>query len=199
MTTFPQPLKDLIEAFRKFPGIGEKSAQRFAFYLLRQPPEQVKNLAQRIASLQEHITVCQICGMIDETSPCRFDRDKNRDGSTICVVAETLDALVIENSGEYKGRYHVLGGVLNPLEGVTPEKLNIASLLERVKRDKPREIIIATNPDLEGETTALHLKKALAPFKVKVTRLGRGLPMGASLEYADEVTIASALRGRQNA
>ncbi len=197
MTTFPKPLHDLIAAFRKFPGVGEKSAQRFAFYLLRQPPAEVKNLAARLAALPDRIAVCEICGLIDEISPCRFDRDQHRDRSTICVVAETLDVLVIENSGEYKGRYHVLGGVLNPLEGVTPEKLNLASLVKRVKQERPAEVIIATNPDLEGETTALHLKKVLAPLKVKVTRLGRGLPMGASLEYADEVTVANALKGRQ--
>lgn len=198
MPSFPRPLQTLIEAFKKFPGVGEKSAQRFAFYLLGLPAEELTALARGLAALPAKIVRCQRCGMVDETSPCRYDRDGQRDGTILCVVAETPDVTVIEQSGEFHGRYHVLGGVLNPLEGITPEKLNIASLIQRLKHDKIREVIIATNPDLEGETTALHLKKILSPLVSKVTRLGRGLPMGATLEYADEVTIANALRGRQS-
>ncbi|MBI4093223.1 MAG: recombination protein RecR [Candidatus Kerfeldbacteria bacterium] len=199
MAIFPKPLQALIEAFRKFPGVGEKNAQRYAFYLLRQSPEFLENLAKHIVELPAHIVRCAICGLVDESSPCRFDRDTGRDSTTICVVAETPDVAVIEQSGEFHGRYHVLGGVLNPLEGITPDQLNIQSLLERIRNNRVREVIIATNPDLEGETTSLHLKKILAPLKVKVTRLGKGLPMGATLEYADEVTVANALRGRQSA
>lgn len=198
MASFPPSLKKLIEVFRKFPGVGDKSAQRFVFHLLRQSPADLTALGQQIAELPQRVTRCKVCGLVDDASPCRFCRDSNRDRSIICVVAETPDVTVIEQSGEFKGRYHVLGGVLNPLEGVTPDQLSIASLLERVRTDKAREVIIATNPDMEGETTALHLKKVLTPLNVKVTRLGRGLPMGATLEYADEVTVANALRGRQN-
>ncbi|MBI4089853.1 MAG: recombination protein RecR [Candidatus Kerfeldbacteria bacterium] len=198
MAAFPPALQKLIEFFRKFPGVGDKSAQRFVFHLLRQPPAELTSLGQQIAELPQHVTRCQVCGLVDDASPCRFDRDSNRDRTIICVVAETPDVTVIERSGEFRGRYHVLGGVLNPLEGVTPDQLNLTSLLERVRADKVREVIIATNPDMEGETTALHLKKVLAPLHVKVSRLGRGLPMGSTLEYADEVTVANALRGRQN-
>ncbi|MBI4425996.1 MAG: recombination protein RecR [Candidatus Kerfeldbacteria bacterium] len=199
MAQLPKPLQELVDAFRKFPGVGDKNAQRFTFHLLRQSPADLKALSERIASLPARVTRCSVCGLVDEASPCRFDRDPSRDQTTVCVVAETPDVSVIEQSGEYHGRYHVLGGVLNPLEGVTPDQLNLASLLERVKTDHVREVIIATNPDMEGETTALHLKKILRPLGVTVTRLGRGLPMGATLEYADEVTVANALRGRQNA
>lgn len=198
MATLPRPLQDLIEALRKLPGVGEKSAQRYAFHLLRQPPEELEKLAGMIAGLPARITRCAVCGMIDESSPCRFDRDPKRDPGIICVVAETTDAAVIEKSGEFHGRYHVLGGVLNPLEGVTPDRLSIEALVERVKKDGVREVIIATNPDMEGETTALHLKKLLDPLTA-VTRLGKGLPMGATLEYADEVTVANALAGRRKA
>lgn len=198
MASFPPSLQKLIEVFRKFPGVGDKSAQRFVFHLLRQSPTDLTALGQQIAELPQRVTRCQVCGLVDDASPCRFDRDPNRDRTIICVVAETPDVTVIEQSGEFRGRYHVLGGVLNPLEGVTPDQLSIASLLERVRTDQVREVIIATNPDMEGETTALHLKKVLTPLHVKVTRLGRGLPMGATLEYADEVTVANALRGRQS-
>ncbi len=196
MAGLPRPLRELVEELRKLPGVGEKSAQRYAFYLLRQRPEDLSRLADQIKGLQGRVVRCGICGMIDETSPCRYDRDTGRDTSIICVVAETPDASIIEQSGEFHGRYHVLGGVLNPIEGVTPDTLNIRTLIERVRKNGVREVLIATNPDMEGETTALHLRKLLEPFKVQITRLGRGLPMGSSLEYADEVTVANALRGR---
>ncbi|MBI5404914.1 MAG: recombination protein RecR [Candidatus Kerfeldbacteria bacterium] len=200
MAAFPKPLQELIDVFRTFPGVGEKNAQRYAFFLLRQSPTDLARLAEKIRELPTRIVRCATCGMVDESSPCRYDRDQTRDGSVLCVVAETTDVPVIEQSGAFKGRYHILGGVLNPLEGVTPDKLNIDALVERIRRDRVTEVIIATNPDMEGETTALHLKKLLASLaNVKVTRLGRGLPMGATLEYADEVTVANALRGRQSA
>lgn len=197
MAQLPKPLQELVETFRNFPGVGEKVAQRFAFYLLRLPSDELARLSQKITELPQRITRCEVCGMVDETSPCRYDKDLKRDASVLCVVAETTDVSVIEQSGEFSGRYHVLGGVLNPLEGITPDKLNVSSLLKRVKQETIKEVIIATNPDLEGETTALHLKKILAPLNVKITRIGRGLPMGSTLEYADEVTVANALRGRQ--
>jgi len=195
----PKPLLELVEELRKLPGVGEKSAQRYAFFLLRQRPEDLSRLAEQIRNLPASVVSCTICGMIDEATPCRFDRDPARDQSILCIVAETPDVAVIEQSGEFRGRYHVLGGVLNPLEEVTPDKLNIASLATRIQKDHVKEVVIATNPDMEGETTALHLKKLLAPLHVNVTRLGKGLPMGATLEYADEVTVANALRGRQKA
>ncbi len=197
VTGLPKPLQALVEELRRLPGVGEKSAQRYAFFLLRRSPEELERLASMIGALPGAVVRCKVCGMIDEQSPCRFDRDQPRDPSVICVVAETPDVAVIEQSGEFKGRYHVLGGVLNPLDGITPDKLNIDSLVARIKKDRVKEVVIATNPDMEGETTALHLKKLLAPLNVNVTRLGKGLPMGATLEYADEVTVANALRGRQ--
>ncbi len=193
----PKPLQALVEELRRLPGVGDKSAQRYAFFLLRQSPEQLTRLAGMISALPTAVVKCEVCGMIDETTPCRFDRDPARDPAFLCVVAETPDVAVIEQSGEFRGRYHVLGGVLNPLEGVTPDKLNIQSLIARIKSDHVKEVVIATNPDMEGETTALHLKKLLAPLDVSITRLGKGLPMGATLEYADEVTVANALRSRQ--
>ncbi len=199
MAGFPKPLQELIEVFRSFPGVGEKNAQRFAFHLLRRTPAELAQLADGIAHLPERVVRCTVCGLVDDASPCRYDRDAKRDASVLCVVAETPDVAVIERSGEFRGRYHVLGGVLNPLDGVTPEQLNIDTLKRRIAADGVREVIIATNPDLEGETTALHLKRTLAQTGVRITRLGRGLPMGASLEYADEVTVANAVRGRQQA
>jgi len=196
MSGLPRPLRDLVETFRKFPGVGEKSAQRFVFYLIRQSPKELERLSAMIRALPTAVVRCEVCGMIDESSPCRFDRDPSRDRSILCVVAETTDVAVIEQSGEFLGRYHVLGGVLNPIEGATPDTLNIAPLTGRIRKEKIKEVIIATNPDMEGETTALHLRKILEPTHVTVSRLGKGLPMGATLEYADEVTVANALKGR---
>ncbi|MFH0828627.1 MAG: recombination mediator RecR [Candidatus Kerfeldbacteria bacterium] len=196
MSGLPRPLRDLVETFRKFPGVGEKSAQRYAFYLIRQSPKDLERLSAMISALPTAVVRCEVCGMIDESSPCRIDRDHNRDRSILCVVAETTDVAVIEQSGEFHGRYHVLGGVLNPIEGQTPDTLNIAPLVARIRKEKIREVIIATNPDMEGETTALHLRKIIEPTHVTVSRLGKGLPMGATLEYADEVTVANALKGR---
>lgn len=197
MPALPRPIRDLIEAFRSLPGVGEKNAQRFVFSLLQRPTEEVKRFAAAIAGLPDRVTRCHVCGLIDETSPCRFCRDSSRDPLILCIVAETPDVGVIEQSGAFRGRYHVLGGVLDPLNGVTPDRLNLHSLIGRIKTEGVKEVIIGTNPDLEGETTALHLKKLLRPTGVTVTRLGRGLPMGASLEYADEVTITNAVKGRQ--
>lgn len=196
MAVLPRPLRDLVEVLRKFPGVGEKSAQRYAFFLIRQTPEELERLSSMIRALPTAVVRCTVCGMIDETSPCRIDRDQNRDRSILCIVAETTDVAVIEQSGEYRGLYHVLGGVLNPIEGATPDTLNIGTLVARVRREKIKEVIIATNPDMEGETTALHVRKILEPTRVTVSRLGKGLPMGATLEYADEVTVANALKGR---
>lgn len=186
----------LIEAFRQLPGIGQKTAERFVFHLLAQPKSRLDELGKSLANLQEKITACAVCGTYTEQSPCVICRDSQRDSKLVCVVATSADQLAIEQTGEFKGRYHILGGVLNPIEGVTPEDLRVTQLLERIKSDEIKEILVATNPDMEGEATAIYLYRALSPLGLIVTRLARGLPMGSDLEYADEITLGNAIKGR---
>ncbi|MCD6082633.1 recombination protein RecR [Candidatus Aerophobetes bacterium] len=187
----------LIGELSKLPGIGEKTAQRLCFYILRMPKEGAINLTKAIRELKEKVRYCSICNNITEEDPCQICRDKSRDRSIICVVEEPQDVFLIEKLGEYKGVYHVLGGAISPIKGVEAEDIAISSLLERVKREKVKEVILATDPDVEGETTAIYIFKILSPLSVKVTRLAHGLPAGGDLEFADEVTLSQALRGRQ--
>jgi len=187
----------LIGELSKLPGIGEKTAQRLCFYILRMPEEGAINLTKAIRELKEKVRYCSICNNITEEDPCQICRDKSRDRSIICVVEEPQDVFLIEKLGEYKGVYHVLGGAISPIKGVEAEDIAIGSLLERVKREKAKEVILATDPDVEGETTAIYIFKVLSPLPVKVTRLAHGLPAGGDLEFADEVTLSQALRGRQ--
>jgi len=187
----------LIEEFSRLPGIGPKTASRLTFYLLRAPKEQAEALARAIGELREKTVYCSVCFNIAEESPCPICRDEGRDRSIICVVEEPLDVLAIERTGEYNGLYHVLHGAISPVEGIGPEDLKIRELLERLRTEPVREVILATNPSLEGEATAMYLHRQIAPLGIKVTRLARGLPVGGDLEYADEVTLARALEGRR--
>ncbi|WP_448594372.1 recombination mediator RecR [Thermoflexus hugenholtzii] len=196
-TIAPPPMARLIEALVKLPGIGPKTASRLAFYLLRAPEEEVLALAEALRNLKQQTRLCEICFHITDESPCAICRDERRDHGLICVVEEPLDVLAIERTGEYPGVYHVLHGVISPMDGVGPEDLRIRELVERVRREAPREVILATNPSLEGENTAVYIHRLLAPLGVRVTRLARGLPVGGDLDYADEITLVRALQGRQ--
>ncbi len=196
----PKSLEKLITEFSKLPGIGPKSAQRLAFYMLKRDLYEVNQLSEAVKNVRNDITFCSLCHNMDDANPCNTCTDQNRNKSIICIVEEPMDALALDKTGAYKGLFHILGGVLNPMEGIGPEKLNINSLLNRVQNSTEpiEEIIIATNPTLEGETTAMHLTKILAPTGITVTRIARGLPMGGVLEYADEITLSRALEGRRN-
>jgi len=195
--TLAAPVARLIEEFGKLPGIGPKTASRLTFFLLRAPDEQALALAEALRDLKSRVTYCQICFNITETSPCAICRDEEREQSIICVVEEPLDVVAIERTRGYKGVYHVLHGAISPVDGIGPEDLRIRELLARVERQPVKEVLLATNPNLEGEATAMYLARLLAPFHVRVTRLARGLPVGGDLEYADEITLARALEGRQ--
>jgi recombination protein RecR len=191
------PLARLIEEFHKLPGIGPKSAQRLAYYLLRMPPVEAQALAAAILEVKERVTLCSICQNVTEVDPCRVCTDDRRERSIICVVEEPLDILALERSQAYHGLYHVLHGAISPMDGIGPEDLKMSELLQRLRSDEVTEIILATNPNLEGEATAMYLTRLLKPLGVKVTRLARGLPVGGDLEYADDVTLARAMEGRQ--
>ena len=191
------PVGRLIEELSRLPGIGPKSAQRLAYYLLRAPQEYAQALAQAILEVKEKIVLCSVCQNITDSDPCAICRDEQREQSIICVVEEPLDILALERTGSYKGLYHVLHGAISPVDGVGPDDLKVRELLARLKDGRVREVIMATNPNLQGEATAMYLSRLIAPLGVKMTRLARGLPMGADLEYADNITLARALEGRQ--
>ncbi len=193
-----EPIQRLIEAFERLPGIGPKSASRLAFYMLRAPDEQVQDLAQAIATLKESIVYCSRCQNLSETDPCAICSDPGRDQHLVCVVEDPLDVVAIERTGAYKGLYHVLHGVINPVAGVGPDDLRVQSLLDRLEGEPIQEVLIATNPNMEGEATAMYLARLLHPKGVRVTRLARGLPVGGDLEYADEITLSRALEGRRD-
>lgn len=197
MKRFPDAIQRLLDEFSKLPGIGPKSAERFAFYLLRRPREEGEALADAVKFAVATVKRCGTCFDFAQTDPCQYCGDSKRDHTIVCVVAESPDVLAIEKTGEYHGLYHVLGGVLRPIEGITAENLRIHELLERIEGDGVKEVILATNPDIEGEATAHYLAKILQPTGVNVTRIAKGLPLGADLEYADEITLASAMSGRR--
>jgi len=180
------------------PGIGRKTAQRLAFHLLRVSPAEVGALAEAMVDCRKNIRACSRCFSITEADPCAICADPRRDDALLCVVEQPSDVLAFERSGEYRGRYHVLDGVISPLEGIGPEDLRIRELLERLRDGKVSEVILGTNPDLEGEATSLYLSKLIKPLGVRVTRIARGLPVGGDLEYADQVTLARALEGRRD-
>ncbi len=192
-----QPVARLIEELHKLPGIGPKSAQRLAYFLLRTPEEQAKALAEAITAVKERVILCSVCQNITEGDPCPICQDDERDHSKICVVEEPLDILALERTRGYNGLYHVLHGVLSPMEGIGPEELKMKELLDRLNSGTVQEVILATNPNLEGEATSMYLHRLIAPLGIKVTRLARGLPFGSDLEYADEVTLTRAIEGRQ--
>jgi len=187
----------LIEELHRLPGIGPKGAQRLAYHLLRTTREEAQALADAIVEIKERIKLCSVCQNITELDPCLICADSERDRSLICVVEEPLDILAIERTRGYKGLYHVLHGSISPIEGIGPEQLKVRELLERLRDGHVHEVIMATNPNLEGEATAMYIGRLVQPIGVKVTRLARGLPMGGDLEYADDLTLARALENRQ--
>jgi len=191
------PIQDLIDELARLPGIGPKSAQRLAFHLVKAQPEEARRLAEVILSAKERISFCVECGNVAEGDRCRICRDEGRDRTTLCVVEEPKDAATIEKAAVVRGRYHVLGGAISPLDGIGPEDLRVQELLDRVERDGVTEVILATNPNLEGNATAMYVAAMLKPLGVRVTRLASGLPVGGDLEYADEVTLSQALEGRR--
>ncbi len=206
MTNFlPKSIRTLIEEFSRLPGVGPKSAQRLAMHLLRSPRSKLESLGQAVNGLKDDIVFCEICWNIAEKNPCYVCDNPSRDKSSICVVEEILDAVAIEKTGDFSGVYHVLHGRLSPVDGIGPDQLKILELIKRIENGadisaengpKINEVILATNPSLEGEATALYIQKALIGFDVKVTRIARGLPVGGDVEYADEITLMRAMKGR---
>ena len=194
MSLYPKSANALIEQLSKLPGVGRKTAQRLAFYILKSDIEDIKNLSEAIINIKKNIIFCDCCGAMTENTICEICTDSDREDSVICVVEEPKDIYAFEKTNSFKGRYHVLGGVLSPLDGVGPDDLNLKSLYERVEHGM--EIILATNPSIEGDTTSLYLAKMLENLGAKVTRLARGLPVGSDLEYMDELTLARAMEGR---
>jgi len=190
-------LNKLIEELSKMPGIGPKSAQRIAFYILRSSKEEAKALSQAILDLKQKITHCSICNNITEENPCAICSNNQRDYSIICVVEEPKDVLAFEKSRGFNGVYHVLLGALSPLDGIGPDELKIKELMERLKKEKVSEVILATNPNTNGEMTAMYLAKLIKPLGIKVTRLAHGIPVGGSIEYVDDETLAKSLEGRK--
>jgi len=195
---FPAAIQNLIDYFSKLPTVGPKTAERYAFYLLKQDAEELQKFAQAIAELKEKTTICQTCLAVSETNPCAICLDKNRNKKQICLVADSRDMLVVEATKQFNGLYFVLGGLLNTIAGVGPEQLNVKQLISRLKSSQIAEIILALNPNLEGETTILYIVKLIKSLnlKIKITRLAKGLPSGSDLEYADEITLANALKYR---
>jgi len=187
----------LVEALQRLPGIGPKTAQRLTFHLLKQPAAAVQDLADALVELKARTRHCSRCFDMTDEDPCRICEDPRRDEGLLCVVEEPNDLLAMERTGEYRGRYHVLLGALSPLDGIGPDELKVRELLRRLEADHVREVILATNPNVEGDATAIYLGKLLRPLGVRVTRIARGLPVGGDLEYADEVTLARALEGRR--
>ena len=195
MDALPESLNRLVDGLSDFPGIGKKTAERMAFYLLKSNDAWAQSLAKAIMDVIEQIHECPICHNISDTSPCSICSDAKRDPLLLCVVEDTADLIVFEKTNHFRGKYHVLGGVLSPLDGIGPEDLHFDTLLERINGEE--EVIIATNPNAEGETTALYLAKLLKEHNIKVTRLASGIPVGGDLEYTDEATLVSALEGRR--
>jgi len=191
------PLRSLVDELGRLPGIGPKSAQRIAFYLLKVEPEDALRLADAIVAVKEKVTSCAICFNVAEGELCEFCSDPRRDGSLLCVVEEARDIVAVERTKEFRGRYHVLGGALNPIEGLGPDQLRVRELLDRLSDGEVTEVILCTNPNLEGEATAMYLARLLVPLGVRVTRIASGLPVGGDLEYADELTLGRALEGRR--
>ena len=197
LITTAEPIARLIEELNKLPGIGPKSAQRLTYYLLRAPANEVGALADAIRNLKEKLTLCSSCLNITDSDPCAICRDEERDHTKICIVEEPIDIIPLERTKKYKGLYHVLHGVIAPTDGIGPDELKVKELLSRLNDALVTEVILATNPNLEGEATAMYIQRLIAPLGIRVTRLARGLPYGGDLEYADDVTISRALEGRQ--
>lgn len=194
---YPKSIAALIEHFQKFPSVGPKSAQRMAFYLLRMPMSEVEKFAQSMVDAKKNTRTCEICFNLSASSPCEICSSSTRDKTTVCVVAETKDLIAIEKTNEYKGLYHVLQGLISPMDGIGADDIRIKELLNRLTDDNIKEVILALSPSVEGEATSLYLNKLIKPFGIKISRIAFGLPVGADLEYADEITIAKAIEGRR--
>ena len=197
MAYYPEPVARLIEELQKLPGIGPKTAQRLTFFLLKRPAEEVRALSEALGQLKSQIVNCSVCFNVTEDDPCRICKDSGRDTRLMCVVEEPNDLLALERTGQFRGRYHVLLGALSPLDGIGPEDLKVREFLARIEAEPVDEVILATNPNAEGEATAIYLAKLLKLLVPRVTRIARGLPVGGDLEYADEVTLSKALEGRK--
>jgi recombination protein RecR len=197
MPDFAEPLARLINECKRLPGIGQKSAQRIAFHVLRSGREEAEHLAQAILDVKDKLGLCRLCNNISDSELCQFCSDPSRDSSVVCVVEEPPNIIGIETTRQFEGRYHVLHGALSPLRGIGPDALKIKGLVERIGQGEIREVILATNPNVEGEATAVYLARLLKPLGVKVTRIGMGIPVGSDLEFADEVTISKAMEGRR--
>lgn len=193
---YPEPISKLIDSFMKLPGIGPKTAQRLAFYTLDMKEDDVVKFAKALVDVKRELTYCSICGHITEKDPCYICKDKQRDRSIICVVEDDKDVIAMEKMREYKGLYHVLHGSISPMDGIGPEDINIPTLIDRLKDEEVKELILAMNPNLEGESTAMYISRLVKPIGIKVTRLAQGLSVGGDLEYADEVTLSKAIAGR---
>ncbi len=197
MPDFAEPLARLIQEFKRLPGIGQKSAQRIAFYVLRASREDAERLAQAVVDVKDKLGVCSVCNNISDAEICNFCRDPHRDHAVICVIEEPHNIVPIETTRQFQGVYHVLHGAISPLRGIGPEQLRIKSLLDRIQSSEVKEVIIATNPTIEGEATAVYLSRLLKPLGLMVTRIGLGIPVGSDLEFADEVTMGKSLENRR--
>jgi recombination protein RecR len=197
MPIIAEPISRLVEEFSRLPGIGPKTASRLTYYLLRAPDEQAGALAEAIRELKEHLVYCEVCLNIGEQSPCAICANEQRDHSLVCVVEEPLDVLAIERTGQYSGVYHVLHGAISPVEGIGPDEIRIRELMDRIVDGTIKEVVLATNPSLEGDATAMYLARLISGTGPRLTRLATGLPIGGDLEYADEITLGKALEGRR--
>ncbi|MGG1519840.1 recombination mediator RecR [Paenibacillus oryzisoli] len=194
---YPEPIAKLIDAFSRLPGVGPKTAGRLAFHVLRMKEEDVIDFAKSLVNVKRNLHYCSVCCNITDVDPCRICQDKSRDGSVICVVQEPKDLAALERTKEFEGYYHVLHGAISPMEGIGPDQIHIAELLKRLGDETVQELILATNPNIEGEATAMYLSRLVKPFGLRVTRIAHGLPVGGDLEYADEVTLSKAMEGRR--
>ncbi|CAD2073680.1 recombination protein RecR [Phocicoccus schoeneichii] len=193
---YPEPISKLIDSFMKLPGIGPKTAQRLAFYVLNMKEDDVVSFSKSLIEVKRELLYCSVCGHITDVDPCYICSDKTRNRSLLCVVQDTKDVIAIEKMREYRGLYHVLHGAISPMDGIGPEDINVPSLLERLKDDEIKEVILATNPNIEGETTAMYIQRLINPIGIKTTRPAQGLSIGGDLEYADEVTLSKAIAHR---
>lgn len=194
---YPEAIAKLIESFARLPGIGPKTAGRLAFHVIRMKEEDVTNFAKALVNVKRNLHYCSICCNITDTDPCRICQDKTRDSSIICVIQEPRDLVAMERTKEFRGYYHVLHGAISPMEGIGPDEIYVAELLKRLGDEQVQELIMATNPNIEGEATAMYLSRLIKPFGIKVTRIAHGLPVGGDLDYADEITLSKALEGRR--
>ena len=198
MTKVAEPINQLIKKLAKLPGVGGKTASRLALYILRSSKEEAYDLARSIVSVKEKITFCSVCYNLTDENPCNICKDEKRDKEIICVVEEPGDLMALESSGEFKGKYHVLFGVISPLDGVTPDDIKVQELLGRLNNGQVKEVIVATNPTTNGNATALYLSNLIKPLGIKVTRIAQGIPIGGDIEYTDEVTLRKAMEGRRD-